>query len=106
MKKYSRQKLIEELNRIFSYREKTEDWSAYSILERELRDELDRRNRAAIFKKYCKYGKNFMGNQFWSAAVYADKVLNDQNYFSDSDHWEIRSFDSKNGWGAVVVDFE
>lgn len=106
MKNKSRNYLIKKLNQIRLYIERYEDWSKYYNLEREIRHELDRRNRAAIFKKYCEYGKNFMGNQFLSAAVYADRVIEDLNYFSDTDHWEIDSQYIKNNWGAVLVDFE
>lgn len=69
-----------------------------------LKDEINRRNRAKIFKVACQVlrNKNF-SNQFSAASYYADAVLNDCNYFETDTSHEIRSFYTKHG-NPVLVD--
>lgn len=67
--------------------------------------ELDRRNRATIFKVACWTLKNrHFQNQFAAAAHYADSVINSSDYFSTDTHHEISSFYTKSG-SPVIVDF-
>lgn len=69
-----------------------------------LKDEINRRNRAKIFKVACRCLKNKVRkNQFLSAQVYADAVLDDPNYFETDSDWEIGSYYTKHG-NPVLVD--
>lgn len=78
----------------------------FNNLMYDISKELDRRNRAAIFKVSCRVLKNRYGiNQFTAAAHYADTVLNGSDYFSDDEQHEIRGFYTKSG-NPVVVFFE
>lgn len=71
----------------------------------EIGKELNRRNRAAIYRVACRVLKNrHFENQFAAAACYADAVLNGSDYFSTDDHHEIGSFYTKSG-NPVIVDF-
>lgn len=73
-------------------------------LAREVHNELDRRNRAAIYRVACREIDNKGENQFTAAARYADSVLNGSDYFSTDDSYEIGSFYTKSG-GPVIVYF-
>lgn len=69
----------------------------------EIHRELDRRNRAAIYKEACRVLKNRnFPNQFAAAAHYADAVINGSDYFDTDDHHEIGSFYTKSGNPVVV----
>lgn len=77
----------------------------FSGLAYEIDKELNRRNRAAIYRVACRVLKNrHFENQFAAAACYADAVLNGSDYFSTDDHHEIGSFYTKSG-NPVIVDF-
>lgn len=66
---------------------------------------VDKFNRAQIYKTACRVINNRWGwNQFAAAANFADKALDDDSYFTDNNHYEIGSFYTKDGYGAVEVD--
>lgn len=72
----------------------------------EINKELNRRNRAAIYKVACQVLKNrHFPNQFAAAAHYADAVINGSDYFSTDETHEIGSFYTKSG-NPVVVYFD
>ncbi len=65
--------------------------------------ELDRRNRAAIYKKACQVLKNrTFPNQFAAAAHYADTVINSSDYFDTEDNHEINGLYTKSGHPEIV----
>lgn len=71
-----------------------------------INQELNRRNRAAIYKAACRVLKNrHFPNQFAAAAHYADAVVNGSDYFSTDETHEIGSFYTKSG-NPVVVYFD
>lgn len=77
----------------------------FSGLAYEIGKELNRRNRAAIYRVACRVlKKRHFENQFAAAACYADAVLNGSDYFSTDDYHEIGSFYTKSG-NPVIVDF-
>lgn len=71
----------------------------------EIASELNRRNRATIYKTACKVLKNRGINQFKAAHKYANSVLNGNEYFCTDDHHEIDGFYTKSG-NPVVVWFD
>ena len=78
----------------------------FNGLAHDIEQELNCRNRAAIYKTACRVLKNrHFANQFAAAAHYADAVINGSDYFSSDDHHEIGSFYTKSG-NPVVVYFD
>ena len=78
----------------------------FNGLAHDIEQELNRRNRAAIYKVACRILKNrHFSNQFAAAAYYADAVINGSGYFSTDETHEIVSFYTKSG-NPVVVYFE
>lgn len=76
----------------------------FNGLANDINQELNRRNRAAIYKVACRVLKNrYSENQFTAAARYADAVINGSDYFSSDDHYEIDGFDTKSGNPVVVI---
>lgn len=72
-------------------------------VQREIEIELNRRNRAAIYRVGCWALKNrHFPNQFAAAAHYADAVINGTDYFSTDDHHEIDSIYTKSGNPVIV----
>ena len=111
IKKAPREILVKKLEKIIHLQngaEKYLDLGLHfdNLVGYDIREELNRRNRAAIFKEACWCIENDGWNQFYAAACYADSVLDNCNYFSDADHWEIGEFETKKGLGAVVVWFD
>ena len=109
IKKASSDRLCGKLNKINHL--ENGDMKYYKIAQNfsglacEIEKELDRRNRAAIYRVACRVLKNrHFGNQFTAAACYADAVINGSDYFSTDDSHEIDSFYTKSG-NPVIVDF-
>ena len=72
-------------------------------LQQKIAKELDRRNRAILFRACVQFLKNRnFSNQFRAAAVFADAVLDDPNYFCDSASYEIGRHYTKSGNPVVV----
>lgn len=70
---------------------------------RQVEIELDRRNRAAIYRAACRVLKNrYSANQFTSAAHYADAVVNGDGYFSTDNQHEIGGYYTKSGNPYIV----
>ena len=66
--------------------------------------EINRRNRAKIFKVACQVLKNRnFSNQFAAAAHYADAIMNDCNYFTMNESHEINSYYTRSR-NPVLVD--
>lgn len=98
----SSEQLRDKLAKIVRVQERTD---AFDNLMYDIDVELNRRNRAAIYKVACRVLKNrHFSNQFAAAAHYADAVVNGSDYFSSDDHHEIGSFYTKSG-NPVIVDF-
>lgn len=102
LNKMSSAELRNKLAKIVRVQERT---SAFDNLMHDIDAELNRRNRAAIYRVACKVLKNDGMNQFWMASRYADDVINSSDYFSSDQSHEIGSFYTKSGCGAVVVVF-
>lgn len=61
-------------------------------------NELNRRNRAILYREACRVLKlRKFNNQFQAAAYFADACLDDPNYFCDMAYYEISGFYTKNG---------
>lgn len=102
LSKMSSEQLRDKLAKIVRVQERTD---AFDNLMYDIDAELNRRNRAAIYKVACRVLKNrHFENQFAAAAHYADAVINGSDYFSSDDHHEIGSFYTKSG-NPVIVDF-
>lgn len=102
LSKMSSEQLRDKLAKIVRVQERTD---AFDNLMYDIDVELNRRNRAAIYKVACRVLKNrHFSNQFAAAAHYADAVVNGSDYFSSDDHHEIGSFYTKSG-NPVIVDF-
>lgn len=79
----------EELRQIIGYTDNEK-------LIYDIENELNRRNRAAIFKSACVCLRNCGRNQFEAAATFADAVIDDDpSYFPTVDHFEIGSYYTK-----------
>lgn len=102
LSKMSSEQLRDKLAKIVRVQERTD---AFDNLMYDIDAELNRRNRAAIYKVACRVLKNrHFSNQFAAAAHYADAVVNGSDYFSSDDQHEIGSFYTKSG-NPVIVDF-
>lgn len=102
LSKMSSEQLRDKLAKIVRVQERTD---AFDNLMYDIDAELNRRNRAAIYKVACRVLKNrHFSNQFAAAAHYADAVVNGSDYFSSDYHHEIGSFYTKSG-NPVIVDF-
>lgn len=75
----------------------------FNNLAYDISAELDRRNRAAIYKAACRVLKNrYSENQFVTAARYADAVINGSDYFSSDENHEIGGFYTKSGHPEII----
>lgn len=102
IKKATSETLRSKLLKCVKVQERT---ASFNELQDAISVELNRRNRAAIYKAACRVleNRNFP-NQFAAAAHYADAVINSSDYFDTDDHHEIGSFYTKSG-NPVIVDF-
>lgn len=75
--------------------------SRFSGLQYDLMIEINKRQRALIYKACCKVLKNDGLNQFYSAKIFTDSVMNKEIFASD-DSFEIGSFYTKNKIPYVV----
>jgi hypothetical protein len=94
---------FKRLERVCLYHEKI-FWDKFEDLQWELKKEIDRRNRALIYKeavKHLRLGK--YENQFSRASRYVDAIMDGSDYFTESESWEIGSFYTKSG-NPVLVD--
>lgn len=100
-KKYSLKQLKSKYLKCLRVEERT---TKFSSLQYDLMIEINKRQRALIYKACCKVLKNVGLNQFYSAKVFSDSAM-DKEIFASDDHYEIdKSFTkSKN---PVVVYFE
>lgn len=98
---------LEKINRLENGDDKYfEIAEKFSGLAYDINKELNRRNRAAIFRAACQVLKNrYSENQFSAAANYADAVINGCEYFSNDSHHEISRYDTKDGT-PFIVDFD
>lgn len=103
MKEYTTEQLRDKLLKCIKVQDRTNKFEKLQIA---LYRELDKRNRAAIFKVACKVLNNKSGNQFEAAARYADNIIGSFDYFSSDISHEIGSYYTKPGLGAVVVYFD
>lgn len=102
LSKMSSEQLRNKIAKIIRVQERTD---AFDNLMYDIEIELNRRNRAAIYKVACRVLKNrHFPNQFAAAAYYADAVINGSDYFSNDDQYEIGSFYTKSG-NPVIVNF-
>lgn len=76
--------------------------TAFNSFMYEIDRELTRRAHAAIYKAACECVKNAWGNQFTSAARYADAVINGSEWFSTDTTHEIGSYYTKSGHPVIV----
>lgn len=94
--------LFYRLDRVFLKKEKY-FYKHFQKIYDDLKAEINRRNRAAIYKKCCFFLKNNNENQFSAAARYADAVINkDINYWPGDSFYEISQFDSKTKTPIIV----
>lgn len=75
----------------------------FDALQTEIYDILAERAYSAIYREACRVIKNRGRNQFDAARQYTDAVMDDCDFFPDNLSWEIGSYYTKNGLGAVVV---
>lgn len=68
----------------------------------EISRELDKRNRAKIFRAAVNNCKNHGRNQFEFAASFADACISDRGYFCTNESYEIDGFYTKSGNPVVV----
>lgn len=103
LKKMTRSQLRNKYAKCVKVQERT---YAFYLLQDEIGEELNKRNRASIFQTACRVLKNRnFDNQFRVAQVYADAVLNDANYFEMDESHEISGYYTKSG-NPVVVYFD
>lgn len=100
MKKLSNKQLATlyaRLDRVFIKREELFERKFRDVYD-DLRDEINRRNRALIFKETCRCLKlRNWGNQFTYAAHFADSCLDDADYFESNRTYEIGGYYTKSG---------
>ena len=99
IKKASSNILRVKLEKCFKVQERT---TAFNGLMYDIDRELTRRAHAAIYKVACECLKNTWGNQFTSAARYADAVINGSSWFSTDTTHEIGSYYTKSGHPVIV----
>lgn len=105
MKKYSDKELASLYSRLLMVFNNHENifYKKFESLYNDLSQEINRRNRAKIYKECCKSLKlKTFNNQFTAAATFADAVLDDPNYFPKNQSYEIGSFYTKNGCPILV----
>ena len=77
----------------------------FSALQYDIANELDKRQRSAIFK-YCTQSgclrNPYKLNYFYLCSEFSNKCLDDVNRFCDDDHYEIGGFYCKNNHPHVV----
>lgn len=101
--KFSTEQLRDKLEKCYKVQERT---GKFYELETALEYEINKRNRAEIFKVACRVLENrHFTNQFAAAAHYADAVIGGSDYFSTDSSHEIGSYYTKKGMGAVIVEF-
>lgn len=66
--------------------------------------EINRRNRARLFKDACRFLKLRYagGEQFMWAACYADAVIGDDNYNEMRIDWEMKPHETKQGFPILI----
>lgn len=97
-KKYTLEQLKSKYLKCCIVEERT---SKFSNLQYDLMAEINKRQRALIYKACCKVLKNDGLNQFYCAKVFADSVM-DKKIFASDDFFEIGSFYTKNKIPFVV----
>ena len=103
LNKMSSEQLRSKLSKCIKVQDRT---GKFYDLQDKISAELNKRNRAAIYKEACRVLKNRnFPNQFAAAAYYADAVISGSDYFDTDDHHEIGSFYTKSG-NPVVVYFD
>jgi hypothetical protein len=100
-KKYTLKQLKSKYLKCCIVEERT---TKFSSLQYDLMVEINKRQRALIYKVCCKVLKNDGLNQFYSAKVFTDSVMNKEIFASD-DSFEISRFYTKNK-APFVVYFE
>lgn len=75
----------------------------FDALQTEIYDILAERAYSAIYREACRVIKNRGRNQFDAARQYTDAVMDDCKFFPDDLSWEIGSYYTKSGLGAVLV---
>ena len=100
IKKATSDQLRKKISKIIRVQDRT---NAFDNFLYDIDVELNRRNRAAIYREACRVLKNRGRNQFAAAAIYADAVMNGSDYFSSDDHHEIGSFYTKSGNPVIVL---
>ena len=105
MKKYTDEQiaaLFSRLHKVFMTHENI-FYDKFEDLYIKLEKEINQRNRRRIFKECCSVLKlRHIDNQFKAAAIYADAALDDCDYFSTNQTYEIGSFYTKNGCPVLV----
>lgn len=100
LKKMTRTELRSKYLKCVKVQERT---FAFYDLQNKIGKELNKRNRATIFKVACSVLKNrHFSNQFRAAQVYADAVLEDSNYFETDENHEIGGYYTKSGCPVTV----
>ena len=91
-------------SRLFKVLEKHEDifYKRFESLYEDLKREIDIRNYGRIYRECCYSLKNRGRNQFRVASEYADAVMNDCDYFTDSQSHEIGSYYTKTRCPIIV----
>ena len=97
-KKYTLSALRKKYLKCISVEERTGKFEKFRY---DLMIEIQKRQRALIYKACCKVLKNNFSNQFYSAKVFADVVM-DKEIFASDDFFEIGSFYTKNKKPFVV----
>lgn len=105
MKKFNIKKATSETlrSKLFKCIKVQERTANFYDLKDAISAELNRRNRAAIYKMACQVLKNrTFPNQFAAAAHYADDVINSSDYFDTEDNHEIKGLHTKSGHPEIV----
>lgn len=94
--------LYSRLHKVFMTHENI-FYKNFESLYCDLQREINIRNRGKIYKECCRVLKlRNCSNQFTAAARFADAALDDCDYFSENQTYEIGSFYTKNGCPVLV----
>ena len=105
MKKYTDTQIATLFHRLLKIQAKHEDifYKKFQSIYDDLDQEINRRNRSKIYKECCKVLKlRNHTNQFTAAAMFADAAINDPDYFSENQTYEIGSYYTKRGCPVLV----
>ena len=105
MKKYTDEQIATLFSRLVKVLQNHENifYNRFDSLYCDLQREIDVRNRSKIYKECCRVLKlRNCSNQFTAAARFADASINDSDYFSENQTYEIGSFYTKNGCPVLV----